>query len=87
MKLQIDNKYKIVSDSRQYILQEKKRKKQEDGKVEEYEVNIGYYGTIYNALKAYKEVQIRNSNVSTIDELLKLIKELDEKIEKLLGGN
>ena len=87
MKIQIDNKYQITSDSMQYILQEKKRTKDKDGEMKEYEVNVGYYGTISMALKGYKELQIRNSDVLTVNELVKQIRELDEKIERLLGGN
>lgn len=87
MKIQIDKRYQIISDSMQYILQEKRKGKDKHGKVKEYEVNVGYYGKIYNALQGYKELQIRNSNVETVDELMKLIKELDEKIERLLRGN
>ncbi|MCF6466376.1 DUF5405 family protein [Clostridium sp. Cult2] len=87
MKIQIDNKYQITSDSMQYILQEKKKGKDKDGEIKEYKVNVGYYGKIYNALQGYKELQIRNSNVETIDELMQLIRSLDKKIERLLGGN
>ena len=59
----------------------------DDREKKEYTVNVSYHRTITNALQSYKELQIRNSNVTTVDELMKLIKELDEKIEKLLGGN
>lgn len=87
MKIKIDDKYQITSDSMQYILQEKKQSKNDEREVKEYYVNAGYYGTFASALKNYKELQIRNSDVTTIDELMKFIKELDDKIEKLLGGN
>lgn len=87
MKIQIDNKYQISSDSMNYILQEKKQTVSNEGEEKSYVVNVGYYSTITNALQGYKELQIRNSDVTTIDELMKLIKELDKKIETLLGGN
>lgn len=87
MELQINNKYQITSDSMQYILQEKKTIREGDKKGDKYWVNVGYYGKIYNALQDYKELRIRNSDVMTVDELMKLIRELDEKIERLLGGN
>ena len=87
MKILIDNKYRIASDSMQYILQEKKTVREGEKEGEEYWVNVGYYGKIYNALQSYKELQIKNSNVTTIDELMKLIKNLDNKIEQLLKGN
>lgn len=87
MKIQIDDKYQITSDSMNYILQEKREVKEGKDKGEVREVTLGYYGTITNALQGYKELQIRDSDVTTIDELMKLIKDLDKKIETLLGGN
>ncbi|HSH36210.1 DUF5405 family protein [Schnuerera sp.] len=87
MKISVDNKHQIVSDSMQYILQGKKTVREGKKEGEEYWVNVGYYSKIYNALQGYKELQIKNSNVTTIDELMKLIKNLDNKIEQLLKGN
>ena len=94
MNIKIDDNYRITGDSMQYILQERKERKEikidpKTGKLEGkyYYVNVGYFGKIYYALQAFKELQIRNSDVTSVDELLKLIKELDFKIEKLLGGN
>lgn len=83
MKIKIDNKYQVTADSMNYILQEKKTSKDKE---KDYVVNAGYYGTITNALKAYKKIQIRNSDVTTINELLKFIKEIDKKIELVLKG-
>ena len=87
MKIKVDSKYQIISDPVQYILQEKKIAREGDKKGDEYWVNVGYHGAITSALKSYKELQIRNSEVTTVDELFKLIKKLDQKIEKFLGGN
>lgn len=87
MKIKIDDKYSITSDSRQYLLQETKVVTEGEKKGEEYEVTAGYFGTIAGALKGYKELQIRTSNIGTISELMDLIKELDKKIETLLKGN
>ena len=94
MNIKIDDNYRITGDSMQYILQERKERKEikidpKTGKLEDkyYYVNVGYFGKIYYALQAFKELQIRNSDVTSIKELMKLIKELDFKIEKLLGGN
>lgn len=87
MKIKIDDNYQITADSRQYILQENKVVLEGEKKGNQWIVNLGYYGTITQALKGYKELQIRNSNVSNVDELLKFMKELDKKIETLLGGN
>lgn len=87
MKLIIDENYRIASDSMNYVLQERKISLDGKNKGEEYLINVGYYGKIYHALQAYKELQIRNSDVSTIEELITLIKDIDKNIEKFLGGN
>ena len=94
MNIKIDDNYRITSDSMQYILQERKERKEikidpRTGELEDkyYYVNVGYFGKIYYALQAFKELQIRNSDVTSVQELMNLIKELDFKIEKLLGGN
>ena len=87
MKLKIDNKYQIVSDSMQYILQEQKETVEGKNKGDKYVVNVGYYGKICKALQAYKELEIRNSDVNTVVELMELLKRLDNKIEDFLLGN
>ena len=83
MQIIIDANHKITSDSRQYLLQEIKTVLNGDKKGEVYESTLGYYSTISNTLKAYRELQIRSSNVTTIDELLEFIKQLDSKLDKL----
>lgn len=83
MKIKLDEKHQIVSDSRQYLLQEIKVVSTGEKKGETYEDTLGYYSKIENALKAYKELRIRNSEATSIDELLELIKLLDSKIDKL----
>lgn len=87
MKIKIDDKYQISSDARQYLLQETKTVLEGDRKGETYEDTLGYHNTITGALKAYKELQIRNSDVTTITELMDLIKKMDRKIETLLKGH
>lgn len=87
MFIKIDDKYSITSDARQYILQEGKEVLEGENKGQVYYNPIGYYGTITAALKGYKELKIRSSNVTTINELMQLIEDLDNKIETLLKGN
>ena len=87
MELKIDDNFKISSDSMQYILQQRKIVAEGDRKGKEYYTNLGYYGKIYHALQDYKELQIRNSNVTTVEELMELIKNLNIKIETLLKSN
>lgn len=87
MDIKIDENYQLTSDPYNYILQERKEVLDGDNKGQAYFKVIGYYSTLISALKAYKELQIRTSKVTTVDELFNLIKKLDEKTEKLLGGN
>ena len=94
MILKIDSKYQIINDSRQYILQEKRKVKDEDGtikidcdgNIEMNYINKGCYSFLINALKAYMEKQIKESDASAVNELIDLIKEVDKKIENSLGG-
>ena len=84
--IQLDNKYSLVSDTLNYIIEETKVVKDGDRKGEEYKVIYGYYGTITSALKSYKDLKIRTSNAKSINEVLEVVKETDRKIEQILGG-
>ncbi len=87
MELKLDNKHYIKSDSLCYTLIAKSERVDNEGVKKEYERVLGYYGTIEGALKGYKERQIKNSDVKTMNELLELIKGIDTKIKDVLGGN
>lgn len=83
MEIKIDSKYKIISDSRQLILQEEKTVLEGDKKGETYSISLGYYSTLKGVLRGYRELQIRKSDARHIDDLITLIKKLDKKIDKL----
>lgn len=88
--IRIDEDYKITSDEYQYILQEKKVKKNSKDKEnigETYWVSRGYHGSIESALKGYKKVKIHHSDIKNIEQLLNKIEEIDKKIESVLKGN
>lgn len=86
MRLVINEDYMITSDSMQYILQERKVVVEGDNKDKEYWVNVSYHRQLTSVLQSYKDLQIRNSDVTTIDELMRFVKALDKKIETLLEG-
>lgn len=83
----LDSKYKLVSDSRNYVLQKMGKVQEGENKGDDTLTNEGYYGSLESALKSYKQLLIRESDIRNIEELLAAIKEIDKKIEKVLGGN
>lgn len=84
--IELDNKHRLISDSMNYIIEETKVVKDGDRKGEEYKVSVGYYSTLQGALKGYKELKIRTSDAKTINEILEVVKETDNKINEILGG-
>jgi hypothetical protein len=82
----LDDKYTLTSDSMNYIIEETKVIQDGERKGEKYKTAYGYYGTVETALKGFKELKIRTSDAKSIKELLKVSKEIDKKIEKILGG-
>jgi len=87
MNIRLDDKYRIVSDRYNVILQEVKIRATGNNIGEEYHENYGYYGTVTACLKAYKELLIKESDVTTIQELVERIEEIDKKIGEILKGN
>ncbi|HSH36065.1 hypothetical protein [Schnuerera sp.] len=82
----LDDKYTLISDSMNYIIEETKVIQDGDKKGETYKTVYGYYSTVEAALKGFKELKIRTSDAKSIEELLEISKETDKKIEKILGG-
>ena len=82
----LDDKYTLTSDSMNYIIEETKVIQDGDRKGETYKTVHGYYSTLESALKRFKELKIRTSDAKSIKELLEVCKEIDKKIEKILGG-
>ena len=74
LNIKLDDEYKIVSDSKNYMLQRLGEGQGEKNKGEMTVNTIGYYGSL-------------ESDITTINELLTAIKAIDLKIEKVLGGN
>ena len=87
MKIQINERYLINSDAEQFILYEKKKVEKKDSKNygEEKLINIGYFGTLENALNFWIGREIRTSDVEGIPEVIKLLKELRNQVKDVLG--
>ena len=80
--IQIDDKKSIISDSNQWILREFKGLSSTDG-TENYET-IGYFPTVASALKDYVEVTLRESDCTSIKQLIELHEQLGKKIDELI---
>ena len=87
LNIQLDKKYRIVSDTSNYIIQAVGVVREGENKGKETITVSGYYGSLESALKAYKRLLIRESDITTVDELLRTLKEIDIKIENVLRGN
>ena len=80
--IQINDKMSVISDVNQYILREFKGLSEKDG-TENYET-IGYFPTVASALKDYVEVTLRESNCTSIKQLIELHEQLEKKIDELI---
>lgn len=94
MELNLDEKFKITTDKYNYILQEYQRvtpRKNEDGTRPEVKYewkDIGYFGrSLTGALKKYLNEYIREQSTISIEELIKVIKLAEERIEKAVREN
>lgn len=84
--IKLDHPYEIVSDAYQYILRKETIIQEGPNKGKVKYVVVGYYGRLHNLLSAYKDMELKTSNCTTMLELLDLAKMLDKKIEKLTTG-
>ena len=83
--IQLDKEYKLTSDSMNYILE--KRSSEPSEKTGKYSWRaIMWTGTVQLMMKAYKELKIRESDSTTIQELLEVCEKTDKRIEKILKG-
>lgn len=83
--IQLDKEYKITSDSMNYILE--KRSNSPNKKTGEYSWRqIKWTRDLSNMLRIWKELKIRTSDSTTIDEILEVVKKTDKDINKILKG-
>ena len=84
MKIMIDDIYGICSDENNYILFEMKTKGEKSKNVGEVvESNVGYYGTIQQALKGYAKISTRQPNQDGYKELLQKLDAIEQAILKV----
>lgn len=80
MKVQIENKLYLESDSQQFILKEYVGRFDDKGN-EQYKVH-GYFPGVQYALKHFMKMKVMASTAKTLDELQRDIKNIREYIEK-----
>jgi len=86
MNIKIDKEYTLQSDERNIILVRTNKVARGENTGKTYEQNISYHATLQSALKDYLRVKTNLSEATSIQELLKEVKEIKKTIEKVLNG-
>jgi hypothetical protein len=84
MDIKIDDKTRLRTDKRCFYLattQIAGENAKEPGK--EIERALGFYSTVEGALQGYKKHKMLNSQCTTWDGLMRLLKKIDERIAKI----
>ena len=84
--IQIDKDYKITSDPRNFMLQRRTVPKEGKEKGKANWSTLSYHGTIESVLRAYKTLNIKESDATSIAMLLNEIEKIDKTINKVLKG-
>ena len=84
MNIRIDNDYKLTSDDRNVILTKVSIGQSGKSKGKEVESNVGYYGTIEQALNGYLRIKTNTSEAMSISELKAEIREVKKTIERVM---
>lgn len=87
-KMKIDDNYYIDSDNYQFLLQKKSIVRSGKKKGEIVYSTVTYHGTLTEALKQYSRIMLREgiNECDDIKDAIKLIKQIKNKIEDILGG-
>lgn len=81
MELQINQNYRIITDTKNVILQELKTRGTEAKNAgEQYWDSVGYYGNLENCFKGFKDHSIRNSECKGYIQIIELLRKIDEDI-------
>ncbi|HHY26426.1 MAG TPA: replication initiation protein [Desulfitobacterium dehalogenans] len=84
MRLDINSKYCITSDERQFIVNQKGISGEKSEKPGEETLRpIGYFGTLNSCLKFLVNKQIRDSDCRSFMEVVSLVKSLHDEIDQL----
>lgn len=86
MKLQINEDYRITTDEKNVMLEQRKVYQEGKNKGQEYYNTIGYYGTLEGAFNGMLNHRIRTSDASSYKELIKLVAEVREDIKRVSMG-
>ena len=82
MRLKLDKRHRIVTDSRNYIIQKGYKVKDEEsknyGKIEWRNIPGCYCSTLESAIRRYKEFRRMTSKIKSWEELNKLEREFQE---------
>ena len=87
IKIQIDKKYIITSDTRNFILNRVKTHGPESkhaGKT--YLYRVGYFNSLVGAAQAYVDRTIKDSECETMGALIDTVKGATERMELLIKG-
>jgi len=93
VRIDLDEEWKLGSDSMQWILYKKAKEKEDEILDEEIEpkstwkkgfVAVGYFITLENALKAYIDAKLRNSAAKSVKELYDYHREILQSSNKVL---
>ncbi len=85
MRIEISN-YVITSESRNIILNKAMTVQEGERAGEEYLSPIGFYSTVEQAMKAVGNHKIKQSEATSIKELMKEVREIRKLIEEVLEG-
>ncbi|MFT9495854.1 hypothetical protein [Anaerosolibacter sp.] len=89
MEIKINSKYKITSDDKNIILQEIKIAQQDTKTMkqgDEYTVNVGWYGTLENAMNGLVNREVRACDAKSFKELKQVIEGLRADIKQATMG-
>jgi hypothetical protein len=91
MKIKLNDKYRVTSDKYNYILQEKKLPDPNHHftiKSNEIRwVDVGYYGNIRHLINALLENEIKQSDVTKLEDIILLLRDVRESIVNKIEGD
>ena len=82
--IELDGDYVLKSNSRSFIIAKYNEVKgEETGEIKKQIQSPKYPSTLSHALKIYKKEKVLNADVESFEDLLEVIIEVDEKIDKI----
>ena len=87
MKIKLDGNVYLESDDQQFLLKEYTGKTYTNKKGEEVETyrNLGYYGTIQQAIKGIVRKKLLESDATTLQEIKSDVNKLEKYIEQKIN--